>query len=188
MFELFKRLLALAFPRADSTPPPPVKPSVPKQPPWLTWAQKEVGFHETGNNRGIENYITLAHTGSLGDPWCAIFVNAGLEVSSYRGTRSAMARSFEHNANFVKLAGPAFGAITTMWRGSPSAGTGHVFYYLGENSNGILALGGNQSDRVCRQYEPRNRVVGYFWPKLAPLPLVGKITIVDGDEGEGTET
>lgn len=179
------RLLRAIFQRAPPAPLPEPKPSTP---PWVTWALHEVGFHEVGNNRGIGPYIALAHTGSMGDPWCAIFVNAALEASGHPGSRSAMARSFERNANFVKLAGPAYGAITTMWRGSPSAGTGHVFFYLGENENGIYALGGNQSDQVCKQYEPRNRVVGYYWPKSYPSPKIGKISIVDEDAGEGSET
>ena len=78
-----------------------------------------------------------------GDPWCAIFVNACLEAVGVRGTRSAMARSFERDRNFLRLSGPALGAIATMW-----TGTGHVFFYLGESEQGVLALGGNQSDRV----------------------------------------
>lgn len=156
-------------------------------PPWFLWAMKEVGFHETGANFGIERYIADAHCGSLGDPWCAIFANAGLEAVHLPGTRSAMARSFERSADFVKLAGPALGAITTMWRGSPSSGQGHVFYYAGENSKGVLALGGNQSDQVCRQYEPRSRIVGYYWPKNYPLPKVGAV-IVDDGASTGSET
>ena len=79
-------------------------------------------------------------------------------------------------------AGPALGAIVTMWRGSPSAGTGHVFFYLGENDHGVLALGGNQSDRVCRQYEPRDRIVGYWWPKSVALPMTGKIVVKHSSE------
>lgn len=166
---------------------PPVKPPVSTELVWVHWASKEVGFHELGQNRGIDVYIRLAHCGSDGDPWCAIFVNAALEISGIRGTRSAMARSFEHDSNFVRLDGPALGAVTTMWRGSPDSGTGHVFFYLGENERGILALGGNQSDQVCQQYEPRNRVVGYFWPKSVPLPKTGAISIAS-NANEGTET
>jgi uncharacterized protein (TIGR02594 family) len=148
-------------------------------PPWLAKAASYIGFQERGENRGIEELITLAKCGSVGDPWCAIFVNACLEAVGIRGTSSAMARSFERDSNFVRLSGPALGAITTMWRGSPSSGTGHVFFYLGENNKGVLALGGNQSDRVCRQYEPRDRVVGYWWPKSVPAPKTGKIAIRD---------
>lgn len=184
LFDLLTKLLKRLFGKTEPTPETPPAPT--PLPPWLVSSAQEVGFHEKPNNRGIEHYIALAHTGSIGDPWCAIFVNAMLEQSGYRGTRSAMARSFERDPNFVKLAAPALGAITTMWRGSPSAGTGHVFFYLGENNKGILALGGNQSDQVCRQYEPRDRVVGYYWPKTAPLPELGKIIVTDG-AGTGTE-
>jgi hypothetical protein len=64
-----------------------------------------------------------------------------------------------------------------MWRGSRSAGTGHVFFYLGENDRGLLALGGNQRDRVCRQYEPRDRIVGYWWPRSVASPVSGTIIV-----------
>lgn len=170
-------------------PKPTIDPPVTKQDatPWMTWAAKEVGFHETGTNLNIGRYTAPAKCGQEGDPWCAIFVNAALESSGIHGSRSAMARSFERDPNFVRLSGPAFGAITTMWRGSPGSGLGHVFFYLGESDRGILALGGNQSDQVCRQYEPRARVFGYYWPKSIPLPKVGKI-IVESDADEGTET
>lgn len=181
----------MAMFRGAPTKPPEVPGPVSKEPPWMAWAAKEVGFHETGTNRNIGRYTGPAKCGSEGDPWCAIFVNAALESSGIPGSRSAMARSFETHDGFVKLAGPAFGAVTTLWRGSPGSGLGHVFFYVGENDRGILALGGNQSDQVCRQYEPRNRVVGYWWPKSVPLPKTGKIIVngaVDGDANEGRET
>lgn len=162
----------------------PVAPSAP----WIPWAEKEVGFHETGTNRNIGRYTGPAKCGSEGDPWCAIFVNAGFESVGIPGTRSAMARSFEHSNKFVKLAGPAYGAVVTMWRGSLDSGKGHVFFYLGENDKGVVALGGNQDDQVCRQYEPRNRIVGYYWPKSVPLPKIGKIILANVNAKEGSET
>lgn len=160
---------------------------VSKEPVWMTWATKEIGFHETGQNRNIGRYTSLAKTGQEGDPWCAIFVNAALEANKIPGTRSALARSFEHDSNFVQLEGPAYGAITPMWRGSPRSGSGHVFFYVGENSKGILALGGNQSDQVCKQYEPKSRITGYYWPKSVSLPSVGAITI-NSQASTGSET
>jgi uncharacterized protein (TIGR02594 family) len=155
------------------------RPAVAKPPQWLAKAESYLGFHERPGNRGIEEFIALAKCGEPGDPWCAIFVNACLEAAGVRGTRSAVARSFERDGNFVQLAGPALGAIATMWRGSPSSGSGHVFFYLGENEKGVLALGGNQSDQVRRQYEPRERITGYWWPKTVALPKVGKIIVRD---------
>jgi uncharacterized protein (TIGR02594 family) len=146
-------------------------------PPWLVDAASYIGFHEIGNNRGIEHFISLAHAGALGDPWCAIFANACLEEVGIRGTRSAAARSFEHDANFVRLAGPALGAIVTRWRSSPWSGLGHVFFYLGENDNGIVALAGNERDQVCRYYEQRAPITGYWWPKSVALPAVGPLVV-----------
>jgi uncharacterized protein (TIGR02594 family) len=174
-------------PTTTAPPPTPPKP-MPGALPWMAWATKEVGFHESGTNRNIQRYTGPAKCGSEGDPWCAIFVNAALETANIPGTRSAMARSFERHPNFVKLDGPAYGAITTMWRGSPGAGTGHVFFYLGHiDDSRVLALGGNQSDQVCRQAEPTNRIVGYYWPKSVPLPKTGRIS-VDEDAEEGSES
>jgi uncharacterized protein (TIGR02594 family) len=155
----------------------PDKPAAPAEPPWLAAARKDIGFHEIGTNRGIKTFIAAAKCGSIGDPWCAIFVNAKLEDTGIRGSRSAMARSFERDPNFVKLDGPALGAIGTLWRGSPSSGSGHVFFYVGENENGVLGIAGNQSDGVRRAYQDRARIVGYFWPKSVALPKTRKILI-----------
>jgi uncharacterized protein (TIGR02594 family) len=178
-----------AQPQPGGRNPQPASIGVEKRPPWLVKAEAYLGFRESRDNRGIEEFIALAKAGRVGDPWCAIFVNACLEAVGMRGTRSATARSFEHDGNFVKLAGPALGAIATMWRGSPSSGSGHVFFYLGENGKGVLALGGNQSDQVCRQYESAARITGYWWPKAAPLPKVSKIAVRDdGARVGGSET
>ncbi len=184
---LVAALMALFRRGPGVSPPVPVPAHPANDAPWMPVAIKEIGFHEIGQNQGTEKYVKGGKCGAVGDPYCAIFANFCLETVGIRGTRSAMARSFEHSDQFVRLAGPAYGAITTLWRGSPGSGLGHVFFYAGENARGILALGGNQSDQVCRQYEPRNRVVGYFWPKSQPLPKIGKI-IVNEDANEGTET
>jgi uncharacterized protein (TIGR02594 family) len=154
-------------------------------PPWLVAGLKDIGFHETGTSRGIEKFIASAKCGNLGDPWCAIWVNAKLEDCGIDGTRSAGARSFEHDPNFLQLDGPALGAIGTMWRKSSSAGAGHVFLYLGENEKGVLGLAGNQSDGVRRAYQDRSRIVGYWWPKSVPLPKTGKVFISGCDEPVG---
>ncbi len=59
------------------------------QPPWITAGLQDLGFHETGDNQGIQSFIAQAQCGHLGDPWCAIWANAKLEQSGIRGTRSA---------------------------------------------------------------------------------------------------
>jgi uncharacterized protein (TIGR02594 family) len=153
------------------------------EPLWVTNGLKDLGFHETGNNRGIEKFIAQAHCGKLGDPWCAIFANAKLEQSNVPGTRSASSQSFRTNKNFVKLARPALGAIAVYTRGKPNSGLGHVGFYMGETKSQVLTLGGNESDAVRKQFEPKTRLVGYFWPKSVDLPNGSaiKVTSVDGN-------
>jgi hypothetical protein len=102
-----------------------------------------------------------------------------LESVGIPGTRSALARSFEHDGHFVKLAGPALGAIVTFWRGIKSRGLGHVGFYNGEQGGYISVLGGNESDMVrvenLRACGATFGLSGYYWPKSVPLPVIGKL-------------
>src|SRR5256885_2451270 len=104
----------------------------------LTRARGYIGFHEAGSNQGIEQFVEMAHCGAPGEPWCAIFANAMLEASGYRGTRSALARSFEHDLNFTRLPAPQLGAIVTYWRGPPSSGEGPGRFLTGTDAAGRL--------------------------------------------------
>jgi uncharacterized protein (TIGR02594 family) len=183
---------------AIPAPPPPIKPApappppvAPKPagpfagaPPWFEWSLHEIGFHETGNNQGIERYIGLAHCGALGDPWCAIFVNAALESSGIRGTRSASAQSFRSHPDFVQLAGPALGAIAIFWRGARDSGLGHAGEYRGENETHVWTLGGNENDMVQVEALPKDSatfgLIGYWWPKSVPLPAIGAVLMPSG--------
>jgi uncharacterized protein (TIGR02594 family) len=146
------------------------------QPAWITAGLQDLGFHEEGDNQGIEGFIAQAHCGSVGDPWCAIWANAKLEQSGIRGTRSASSQSFRHDQGFVKLDGPALGAIAVYWRNSPDSGLGHVGFYMGETATQILTLGGNESDAVRQQFEPKSKLFGYWWPKSVALPDGGVIS------------
>lgn len=172
-------------PPVPAPPGPPLTGPFGLAPSWFQWSLHEIGFHETGNNQGIERYISLAHAGSLGDAWCAIFTNAGLEASGVMGSRSASSQSFRNNPNFVQLAGPALGAITVFWRGtSPASGIGHVGFYRGEDANSIWVLGGNESDMVQIEALPKSSdsfgLIGYWWPKSVPLPTIGAILMPTG--------
>jgi uncharacterized protein (TIGR02594 family) len=151
-------------------------------PKWVEIGLMDLGFHETGDNRGIEKFIAEAYTGSLGDPWCAIWANAKLEQAGVKGTRSASSQSFRHSEDFIRLSGPALGAIAVYWRKSMTAGIGHVGFYMGETATQVLTLGGNESDAVRKQFEPKARLFGYWWPKAVPIPMIGKIAVrsVDG--------
>lgn len=160
--------------------PPVAAPAQSAGPSWLTEATKDLGFHETGDNRGIEKLIASARCGELGQPWCAIATNAWLERAGIHGTRSPSSQSFRRDANFVNLDGPALGAIAVYWRGSgPNSGQGHVGLYIGETATQVLTLGGNESDAVRKQFEPKSRLFGFWWPKSVPLPSIAPIKVKD---------
>jgi uncharacterized protein (TIGR02594 family) len=150
---------------------------------WFQWSLHEVGVHEVGDNGGpdVERYIKLCKAGHVGDPWCAIFVNAALEVNGIPGTRSASSQSFRHDPNFAQLSGPALGAIAVFWRGSKASGLGHVGQYRGEAGDRVYVLGANQGDAVKIEPLPKAGasfgLVGYWWPKSVPLPVLGSIPV-----------
>jgi uncharacterized protein (TIGR02594 family) len=159
------------------------------QPPWVTAGLEDLGFHETGDNQGIERFIGQAKCGSVGEPWCAIWVNAKLEQSGIRGTRSASSQSFRHDPNFVKLDGPALGAIAVYWRRPQGSDLGPVGFYIGETAMQIFTLGCNESDAIRRQFEPKAQLLGYWWPKSVPLPEGGVIEVAfNAESSEGKVT
>jgi uncharacterized protein (TIGR02594 family) len=161
-----------------TVPPPPA--ATPGLPLWYTLGLKDVGFHETGVNRGIETFIFQAHVGNLGDPWCAIWANAKLEQAGVTGTRSASSQSFTINPNFISITKPTVGCIVVFWRDSKSSGIGHVGFYVSETTTSINTLGGNESDGVRIEALPKNGsnfgLVGYYWPKSVPLPSSGPVS------------
>jgi uncharacterized protein (TIGR02594 family) len=167
-------------------PLPPAKPSGPfaGSPPWFQAALHEIGFHETGNNQGIERYIGMAHAGSLGDPWCAIFANAMLESCGIPGSRSASSQSFRNHPEFVQLVTPALGAVAVFWRGAKDSGFGHVGFYRGEDATRVWVLGGNENDMVQIEALPKSSatfgLIGYWWPKSVPLPSSGTVLMPTG--------
>jgi uncharacterized protein (TIGR02594 family) len=153
-------------------------------PEWYRLASKEIGVHEEGNNSGpkLAEYRRLAQCGSDHDPWCAIFANAMLASCTppVPGTRSPSSQSFIKSPLFVKLAGPALGAIVVFWRGSPRSDLGHVGFYRGESADSIYTLGGNEGDMVQIEPVKKHQLRGYWWPVSKPQPAIGKITVPPG--------
>lgn len=134
-------------------------------------------------------------------PWCAVGLNAVLDGvpgstdpayagTRFRGTRSAMARSF--NARTCdKLKTPRIGAIGTFWRGKYDDGeSGHVALYAGETDTHWLILGCNQSDKICIEKMPKRRngkatLLGWYWPRHRYLnkevaAVAGKVAAAGG--------
>lgn len=130
--------------------------------PWMDSASQYLGLKESGTNRGdmIDQWNTQ-NGGSLGDPWCATFVNHTLGQSGLQGTGSASSQSFRNWG--VDAGGPVTGSIVVFkWSNSPG---GHVGYVQSVNSNGTInVLGGNQSNGVSVSTFSTSQVVGYRLP------------------------
>jgi uncharacterized protein (TIGR02594 family) len=182
---------AIVKPEQTTTRPlPPVNTA--GGPDWYVSASAEIGKREIGNtNNGpeITRYRQLAKCGQPGDPWCAIFANAMFSLCNpvVAGTRSALARSFTNDPNFVQLGGPALGAVTVFWRESPDSGKGHVGFYFGETAQSVYVLGGNEDNMVQIAPMTNRQLMGYWWPATAAKPAIAKIVVPPGTPNKKTQ-
>ena len=178
--------------RGDRPPSPPEKSEGAER--WLAISALELGVHETPGRKStprVMEYRKIAGCDLRGDdsevPWCRIYVGAIMALAGLPFRKNWMARAVEHDPDFVKLTGPALGAIVSMWRGSPASGQGHTGFYRGEISTLIWIEGGNESDAVRRAFFPRHGpsmgLIGYYWPKCVPLPKIGPVRVkADGSQ------
>ena len=143
--------------------PKTLEPTSIPDPMFLDIALKEIGVKEIpgkGHNSKIVEYHSHTKLKATEDevPWCSSFVNYCIDKAGYRGTGSAMARSWlnwGHPSAFRR------GAIVIFERGNPP--NGHVALCLRDLGNEIEVVGGNQSDSVCIARYPKSRVLGYRW-------------------------
>lgn len=123
----------------------------------LLKAGSQIGVKEisgSGSNKQVEEYLDWGSSESNKDsgmtdatPWCAGFVGWCLEQVGMGSTNSLMARSYEKWGVSSKSA-PLPGDIVTFWRTSLASGSGHVAFFLKQDSTYVWCLGGNQSDEV----------------------------------------
>ena len=74
-------------------------------------------------------------------------------------TNNALARSWLNVGQAVDKPQP--GDIVIFWRETMDSCKGHVAIWLGETSDGVICLGGNQGDSVCIGVSEKNTVLGY---------------------------
>lgn len=135
--------------------------------PWLRLAEKELNTAEIPgdqhNPRILEYHAATTLVATSDEvPWCSAFVTWCLENSGMKSTRSAWARSYLNYGE--KINDPKFGCVVVFARGATS---GHVGFYVSENADEVLVLGGNQSNRVSMAYYSKRLVLGYRWPVIS---------------------
>ena len=92
--------------------------------------------------------------------WCAVFANHVLRKLGYRGTGSALARSFASYG--VRVSGPQVGSIAVMSRGRRG---GHVGIVSGVTRRGVVVISGNHGRRVAESVYPRGMIYAYVVPR-----------------------
>jgi len=157
----------------------------PNGPRWLDVARQYVGIEEISGPR--HNSTIIGWWGKIRasfkddeTPWCAGFVGGVLEECGIRSTRSAAARSYIKHG--LRLKRPAVGCIVVFWRGKANGWSGHVGFVVGKDKRGnLMVLGGNQGNAVNIKAFTKNRVLGYFWPGIAPFPERYNLPVIAGD-------
>jgi len=133
------------------------------QPKYLTLAWGDLDVAEVSgpaNNSKIVGYHGTTDGGESPDEvsWCSSFVNAMVTWAGVRGTNSKAARSW---LAWGESCEPQYGAVCVLWRVDPKGWKGHVGFLVGEDSEHVYLLGGNQSNRVRVSRYPKSRVLGY---------------------------
>lgn len=132
--------------------------------PWFEIAKLEVGQKEIAgslhNNRIIEYHAATSLSATTDEvPWCSSFVSWCLEKSGIESARNAWARSYLNWGK--KIDKPVLGCIAVFKRGADS---GHVAFFVRENTSTITVLGGNQKNQVCEENYLKSNLLGYRMP------------------------
>ncbi|WP_269585328.1 TIGR02594 family protein [Roseibium sp. Sym1] len=137
-----------------------------EDPHWYRIALEELNTTEFSgddhNPRIIEYHSTTTLKARADEvPWCSSFVNWCVEQAGLAGTKSAAARSWLQWG--AGLAHPQKGCIV-VFSSSRGPTSGHVGFFVREEGNHYLTLGGNQNNSVNLSSYPKGRLLGYRWP------------------------
>jgi uncharacterized protein (TIGR02594 family) len=136
-------------------------------PPWYNHAWMEQGELETAvvgdNPRFAEYQKTVSHSAATDDvPAASAFANWVMREAGLKGSGEANARSWLKWGQ--KLDKPRRGCIVVLSRpGDPASG--HVGFYVDEEADRVMLLAVTAGNRVTIAPYPRNRVLGYRWPR-----------------------
>ncbi len=174
-----------------TTMTPKAKPALDVGLPWFTEAWQLIGTREFEGE--AHNAVIIKWGKDLGIPyaedeipWCGLFVAHCIGSQLTREplpTAPLWARAW---LKFGNPAEPQPGAVLVFWRGSKTASTGHVGFYVGEEKGkdgAYHVLGGNQSNSVCVIRIPKAKLLDCRWPSTVPAPS-GKANIVDAKGGQ----
>lgn len=173
--------------RADNTLPPATvdtdvfaKPAGPvdmKDCPWMPIALGEIGVNEEKNAARIREYHKIGGGSAMAESvaWCASFVGWCLISAGYKGSRSAMARSYSNFGQAVDMKNIPYGSIVVM-AGTRGPNSGHVVFFTKDLGSDFECVGGNQTydvndkkkfdtgGQVTRGKFPKSKIIAVRWP------------------------
>lgn len=155
----------------------------PNKPLWLALAIADLGIAEIvgakNNPKVVAMFKDAGFSGVTDDEtaWCAAFVGAKLRLAGLASSNSLAALSYGEWG--IKLPQPAVGAVGYKTRKNARGNVigGHVFFIVGWDKDKVLALGGNQNNRVSIAPIARKDVAGFRWPGRVPVPTVFPATM-----------
>ena len=138
------------------------------EPKWLNRLRGALGTKEVPGPKAnpliVEMFDTVgSDITSDEEAWCAAATGWALEKEGYPSTRNLAARSYLRYGKKVK---PKLGAIMVFKRGS-STWQGHVGFYVGEDADSYMILGGNQGNTVSIKPYPKSSFLAARWPDTA---------------------
>ena len=150
--------------------------------PWVDIGWRKLLQHEKIDNRSLWDWLKLGRSATkLGDPskqpWCGDFVETCISQALDEEPLPALPYLARGWLKFgAEIEGPAVGAIVVFYRGDPNGSSGHVGFYISEDSGHYHILGGNQKNRVSVTRVSKSRTLGYRWPITYPFPGVRRVT------------
>lgn len=136
---------------------------------WMPNAFREIGVKELPghiHHPSILEYHKYTNGKFTADevPWCSAFVNYVMHRSGFKGTDSALARSWADWGDRIPT--PRYGCLAVLSRGSDPK-SGHVGFVTREVPFLVEVLGGNQDNQVKLSWFRKDRIIGYRWPLLS---------------------
>lgn len=137
------------------------------KPEWLVVAERELGvkrFSKGESNSRITEYHKDTNIAGYDDKaaWCSSFLNWVFQETGFKGTGSALARSWLQWGK--PLLEPKLGCVAILEREDPKGWQGHVGLFLKIENDRVYLLGGNQLDAVRVHHYSLSSVIAYRWP------------------------
>lgn len=144
--------------------------------PWMEEAGRRLGLREREDNVELRAWLK-SDGASVGDPaklpWCGDFVETAVALTLPHEPLPANPYLARNWLKFGRPVPPAPGAVLVFWRASRTSIEGHVAFYVRENKDQFLILGGNQLNQVSETWIAKDRLLGARWPSTFDLPTTG---------------